>query len=452
MKKNRTILKGPVYLKLRVGIKLMIKPTSTASNLYQRGFATLITTIMILLAITLTTLYTANTIVFEQKVSANFNRAEQSLAASMAGVDAALEYYNSYSLLTNTPSSTAAFTRTLADGSKYDVTFCAVFNEAERTTFFNDPENCIQLGSFDPTANATYDPDPENEPQLAIGIVSVGLGDDDTGRRVVSLFASAAPVLDPGSTPAQPLVAGGTVAISGNITIFNRYANATVWSGGDTGAGSNSVETYLNDGTLVTPAEKDANPALNEATRLELTNTNYPAVLNARLSSKADLGLNSDVLDGDPNLSTLEDFELFEAFFASTMDGIRAQAENADQLFTDINDIAGKIGLMWVEGSASYGPFHEDVGTPHTDKSAIIVVDGDLNINGGTIYGLLFVIGDLSLGGGVVILGAVVATGAVDKSGGGAIVVYDPEALDDPPGGNEKSRGVVQGTWRDWGS
>ncbi|MGV6826834.1 MAG: PilX N-terminal domain-containing pilus assembly protein [bacterium] len=412
----------------------------------QRGVAALVTTVVLLLVITLITLYTANTMVFEQKVSANFYRSQQALVAAQAGLDEAIKHFNEYNEADASPNTPGTFVDDLVytDGG-YDVTFCSVSTDAALTTFLDDPENCTALNSFAISAAdwTRTDGDPSVE-RYQIGIVSVGKGDDETSRRVVSTLAAGGPILNSGGSPAQPITAVGTVAITGNITVFNRYLNANVWSGGTTGTGSNSVESYINDGTLETDR---SDPSYSRA---DLTDSSYPSTNNALLSSKADLGLNADVIDGDPNLANLSEDQLFEAFFAGSQTEIRAIAEGGGQLFTDIDDASGKSGLIWVEGSASYGPFGNDVGA--VDGSAFLVVDGDLTMNGGVFYGLLFVIGDVTLGGNVEIYGALVATGNVDKSGGTPVIVYDPDALGNPPLGPAGGRGLVAGTWRDWGS
>ncbi len=59
----------------------------------QKGMSTLVIVILLLFVATMVTLYTANSMVREQQVSANQYRADQSLSAANAGLDYALAYY-----------------------------------------------------------------------------------------------------------------------------------------------------------------------------------------------------------------------------------------------------------------------------------------------------------------------------------------------------------------------
>lgn len=394
-----------------------------------RGFTTLTTVIIVMLVMTLVTLYTVNTGVFEQAVSGNQYRAEQSLAAAQAGLDAAIDYYNRFDEGA-APLTPGIIAGTLAN-SFYSVRFCRIF-DVGLTDPANQisPLNCPDLTSF------------SDRSQIGdlglIGIVSEGFSDDNSGRRVITQLAGGAPILKSGGGPFQPILARGSVSLTGNVTVINRYHNSTVWSGQPAGTGSNSVESYINDGTL--------NPLI--ATRAQLANLTYPSPPNALLASKADLGINSDVRDNDQMLRNLTPKQLFEAFFANSQAATRSIANSAGQLYTNISSAASKSGLIWVEGSASYGPFGSNVGT--LAKPAIFVVDGNLTLNGGTIYGLLFVIGNVQLGGNVQISGGIITTGLVDKSGGNPVVVYDPEAFADKPEGMTGFRTLQAGTWKDW--
>jgi hypothetical protein len=64
---------------------------------HENGLATLAVVLILLFVATLVTLYTANTVVREQQVSANQYRADQALSAANAALDYALAYYFKYS-------------------------------------------------------------------------------------------------------------------------------------------------------------------------------------------------------------------------------------------------------------------------------------------------------------------------------------------------------------------
>jgi hypothetical protein len=87
----------------------------------------------------------------------------------------------------------------------------------------------------------------------------------------------------------------------------------------------------------------------------------------------------------------------------------------------------------------------------------ILVVEvpagGTLKFSGNSVIcGIVFVFGDVdSTVGGFTIYGAMIATGALDLGAGTADIIFDPEAIAEPPEGFKRSRGIDAGTWKDWG-
>jgi len=63
---------------------------------HQRGFATLLTSLIILVGITLITLFTARTTLMEQRMSANHYRSSQAFYAAQAALEIGIGYINQY--------------------------------------------------------------------------------------------------------------------------------------------------------------------------------------------------------------------------------------------------------------------------------------------------------------------------------------------------------------------
>lgn len=400
------------------------------------GAATLTMTILLLLVTTLFTLYTMNTSVFEQNISGNQYRADQALAAAQAGLDAAIDRYNRFDTVTPvlTP---AQFTGSVGTAF-YRVSFCntSAWPSPTAAAAVISPGTCASLSSF---ANMRH-----------IGIVSEGFSDDRSGYRVITQIAAGGSVLEPGGGPFSPVLSRSSVGVTGNITVINRYSNTTVWSGGPAGMGSNSVETLINDGSL-----SPSNPATYTRPNLTTLSKTGGDYNYAELASKNNLGMNSDVRDNDQKLKNMSAAELFNAHFSATKEAVREMAVGLGQQFSSISTSTivntGKTGLIWIDGNQSYsggGGGGAVIGS--AIGSTVMVIDGDLTINGGTIYGLVFVNGTVDFGGNVVISGGIISTDKIYRSGGSPVIVYDPEAFGDKPEGMSGLRSGVAGTWKDW--
>ena len=153
--------------------------------------ATLTIVLLLLFVATLVTLYTANTTVREQQVSANQYRADQALSAANAGLDYALAYYYRY----NGPD---AINNDVAKGEPGYYDGDGVIDDLNLTMpdLVGDDQEVfatITITGMDP-----------GDPGAVFGghtITSVGYSDDRSATRTISVEAGVPSILGGGGYP-----------------------------------------------------------------------------------------------------------------------------------------------------------------------------------------------------------------------------------------------------------
>jgi hypothetical protein len=258
------------------------------------------------------------------------------------------------------------------------------------------------------------------------------------------------------------LTARGTVGLTGNITLINRYTNLTLWLGEDLDFGSAAVSTFIKPPLASDDWSREEMIYIPNSTPSCVSfsgpvDTDNPNG-DADAASNNCVGQNSDALTGDANLTELEPDEMFERVFGRNRKLVKEMAQIAGQHYTDVKDIEDqdKSGLIWLEydGSDSLGG---NVGS--FDSPAFLVVElsdpyaGVFTITTGQteVYGMVFVFGNANLSGGPKIYGSMMITGQMAKGAGSGTIAYDPASLESGPEGLAGLRGIEPGTWKDWG-
>ena len=403
---------------------------------HQRGFATLLTSLIILVGITLITLFTARTTLMEQRMSANHYRSSQAYAAAYAAYSYGLSYFNQGGFDQNN------------DGV-IDYTQAAPYSL--NLTSANSTQTSATLYFDNNVSNCSASPPTFSQGKL----VAEGFSDDGKGRHTISQCVAPLDILR-GGGPEQPLISRTSVSLTGNASVINRYGNTTTWAGDPVILGnSNSIKTYI----------RDAGTPLSAATTvLESTDSTEAT----QIISSSNLGIGFDIIESDPALSGLTADEFFNNTFVLPRGDIKDLAINADQLFNDADDdvpdssnytadIDGLTGLIWVEGDSSLSG--GDIGT--STQPAIVIFNGNAQITGNpTIHGLVYVFGQLKVSGTVSVVGAaviegdpnLVPTGQSPVIGNGTLnQVFAPSLLQNDD--NQPLPGLtvaVSGTWKDW--
>ena len=397
---------------------------------HEKGMSTLVIVMILLFVATLVTLYTANSMVREQQVSANQYRADKALSTANAGLDYAIAYY-------------AVNSGPDADGD--DI----VDNNILKDTRFKDLVN-VTYTDGDDTVDQDGDGDPTNDAfDRPHTITAIGTTEDSSATRTITVEVDLFGLLPSGSLPGFPMVTKGVAGNFGNFTIINRYSNATIWSGAGTSV-IGSANTYV--------ADPNDLPA-NHAEFVSFAGSPDPdQVLNASYSKA---GLNSDVIEGDVNLANMTGDEFFRNFMLEDKQTVKAFAAGIGQLFdgdaitwNELEVADGIKGLVWIDGDFSTSGNLETIGSEN--YPLLLIIDGNFSTGGSgkndevTLIGMIYVIGDWTSRGNFIVQGGAIVGGDVDTSGT-PVIIYD-EALYDGSLGNPLGSiaAIKAGTWKDW--
>lgn len=377
----------------------------------QRGFITLIVTVILLVLCIFVSMYTSKSVFFEQKIVGANHNMKDAFEAAEVGLAKAIEYLSED-----------------ADRDNDEVLDTLIFDTNGDGTPDADE---IRLGDLTgwPDANdnrlVTVTMTDLSGDMNSIRIQSTALSNDGSATRTIIQVASTISPL-PGDVNV-PLTARNSVNINGSATIYNPEGNSTVWTGEQTYLGSNN-----------STATEVADP----------TDADYPGCMETsktcntiRSSNKLIVG--SDVIEHDTNLAALSAAEFFERVFGMPMEkykeirtDIVTDPANADD---DSELAAGKV--IWVDGTSGPTKFTtstyigcEVSSNPCPDANlepSILIIDGDVEITGNfNLFGMLFVTGSVSLSGNSYIEGAAIVSGDFETTAGGSLDIwYSSEVL-----------------------
>ncbi|MTI64276.1 hypothetical protein [Methylophaga sp.] len=390
----------------------------------QRGAATIVVAAILLIAITIVTLFTARTVLVETELTADHNRTTQAVTAANYAMDYGVSYFDSYGFDQD------------ADGNVDTVT---PPNIDVNTTY--GPLTLSSQVEYD-TSAGTVCVDAGETPTLSKGmLVATGFSDDGLARRTITQCVGPISLLaDEG--PDMPLISRSEVALTGTANIVNRYTNINIWSGDKVTIGSSSsMSTFIKSnaaGNLSLPDLLNADPDIN-----------------TQIVSSNNLGNGLDIIDDDPSLDTATAADFFSTFFNTDDPGaIEDLASNIGQNYNDMSLADGKDGLIWIEGDQNFSG--GDIGT--IDNPAIVIVNGDLQFTGNaSIHGLLYVKGEMRVGGTVDVVGTSIVEGDGVPTGDSAVygngtlnLIYWKDFLAGASAPLPGLTAVVSGSWRDW--
>ena len=391
----------------------------------QRGVATLLISLILLVVITFVTLYTSRSVLLEQKISTNEFRGRMAFEAAEAGSDAAIAAISSGWTMADDD------TRLPADQNVYpDCLPTAEYNVIFDINGDGTPDANAKTLDNGSTVAVTMTCS-VNQSLISYDITSVGNSDDNTAKRTINQTLIIIPPLP--NTPDNPLLTRGGVVIGGSATVSNPEGNSTIWSGGDVNVGSNnSTSTQI------------ANP----------THPNYPNCLGGSVQCLENMVPSSsrdvtgvDVIENDNSLGNLTPDQFFFNFFGTTPEIYRESRVTLETTGGQLDTLSGTTGeVMWVDGTVNISG-NNTFGSP--TKPVIMVIDGDFDASGNiTIYGLLFVIGSITGTGSVDITGSAVVNGINSGGGGSLDVVYNSRVLKSTFSYGRPAAG--SGTWRDF--
>lgn len=456
----------------------------------QQGVVTLLTALVLLISITLISFITAKTVLVETQITADNYRIGQAAAAASAAMDQAVAYFTAggldqhnnatlaagadglvdyigpgpfggnpailVNLINGVSTVTAASEPTAANCTMpTTTTFPLTLTSGAQTTyaqfyFNNTDDNACDCQS---TVTEDIDGDGDGDCMGILGtnmtralVIAKGWSDDCTAVRTITQCVGTFDIFDSGKGPQEPFVSKTGVGVFGNAKIINRYNNTSIWSGGADAVHGASYGTYLRPSGTTTA---DYTPA-------QLDSSDETA--NTQLVSNRNAGNGIDVVTNDPtlankststaNLTDPAQNQFFDMFFAQTKAEIKNAAANTGQMLIGTSPV-GLTGLIWEEGNVA---LHNGdvVGSP--TQPAVLIVNGDLTLTGGPIYGVIYVTGQLTITGNPVVTGSVISENGPNSGAGTLTLVYKPWG----GGGNQSppfitgTGAIIAGSWKDW--
>ncbi|NRP35594.1 hypothetical protein XMD579_000399 [Marinobacterium sp. xm-d-579] len=258
-------------------------------------------------------------------------------------------------------------------------------------------------------------------------ISSIGTSDDGSVQRQMRMNITFSRL----DLPDAPVVAAAGANFSGNFEVKNLNGNLTVWSGGTvdlSGSFSTKVPHPTDDGVYITS------------------------------SSSSYRG--SDLIENDPNLSSLNEEDFQRAFLGSTVDEFckSAYIDQNDDTIDFQAEIESSGSVICITNTKVVESFpdtvYEAVTIPTgTDLGGIpktIIINGDWDqSNPNDFMGLVFVNGSVDkLNGSSTFKGSLLVNGDVDMGNGGPDLEFSIDYTSNL--GDSVTASAVAGSWRDW--
>lgn len=397
----------------------------------QFGAATLVIALILLIGVTVTMLYTANTSVLEQRMSANEVRAKKAAAAAQAGLDRAM--------LEDNPD---PIQQTLFDSSTYRAVFWksgSLLPDACPDS--PGPFTSLQFESDNRPANLNTD----------FRIISCGWSDDRSARSVAVVQVLARPPLNPDSV-AAPLVARAAVDTAGAGRVYNYFTNLTVWSGEQLSVTGNAGTTFIRNPDLPPPLASPSTPL--PSTPPNCGDVNAVSPTDPYICTTRGNQAGPDVILGDPTLSGISEDDFFRfvtgfnrgtgdnrlAEFTEAVSATEVAPGDANTIPSLDSQVIVVTGDLQISGNITVGS---------RENPVFLIIDGNARVGGGvTFHGVVYVLGDLTTTGNADFIGTTIIEGNVERAGGTPSFIFDPVSIGGVIAGT--SRGVIAGTWRDW--
>lgn len=412
----------------------------------QKGIASILVTVVILVAATIMVTFANRSIIFDIRSSANEARQKEAFAIAEAGLNFAFEKLEQNFTTTYDGSSSANASASLATiltnsqvGSKTKVDGSgASGTEAGFTVSITD-------------SGASYGGVP------IYTVVSTGTTADGTGTAIAHRQVTMVNAFS-GSTPDVPVIVAGAVGTSGN---FNIVANpnggdvpgapVSIWTNDTITASSSSATChaqFYTGGQCSNPSGNAENitRGTNPATAITAYNNSYPDLL--------------------PNSSNFPS-DLFNFLFGvpkANWEAKKIEAEKKNQTATSCSSVttagtsAGNtFPLWWISGNCSLNG--GTIGS--IDKPVVLVVDdAEFSAQGNTkVFGVVYLFNNpttggtpsAQLGGTMEIEGSFVSDVGGNAMQGSYSVVYNPTLMSNlSSNGSSYSFSVIPNTWRDF--
>lgn len=401
-------------------IKYQVRPRVRK---HQEGVVTLVTAVVLLLAVFGISFFVSETVINEKQIVSNDLRAKQAFHSAQAGIELGRALQN------DTSSCSSPISNVKSSGS-FVLQVCAV--------------------------------------STAIGLYTVqstGFSADSAVERTLTMSVGRLP--SENNPPKVPIVAKGGLGLTGNVKAINNAAPLTVWTGKEFGL-NGSANTYISIDGKKNQLSSIKNPGGDNVYGpdvltgdLNLKNALPEEILQSffNVSAIASFATGSSPFNDSANYDVSNSAYWSQEFtYYSAVDATFAAPSNGSfdpEAFTDWEQSTGR-DITSLEDEADIPSVNVNLsgsdqylGTPSNPVK--IVVDGTLTINGSpTIFGVI-IADKIRVTGSPVIFGGVVVLSKDDDAVDGAgspTIIMDSTVIDDAF--NEDGYGPVKSSWKDW--
>mgnify|MGYP001942805790 CR=1 FL=1 len=376
----------------------------------QKGMAVLAISIILLILITIISLYLARSILMEQRLVNNDIRSKYAFEAAESGLIMTMEQLSSDGFyIRDADGKIISAGNADCDGDDDAINDCNEFN--------------FDQGYVKVIVTSTIVDELNN-----YSIESTGFSSDRNA--IKTIYSDMESISALVNTPDNPVSARSNVFFEGSGTVHNLEGHSTIWSGGDVRLKtSSSKKTFIADpGDPGYPACMDTQDT-----------TPCGGVLS---SESGKVGL--DVIEYDTDLKNLSIEELFMNFFGLTPAAYKetvVDKDCADWACASSGETNGKV--IWVDSDVT-----TNGGTFGTKENpTIVIIDGDYDASNIDVHGLLFVMGDMHASGNSEIEGALVVGGTASE-GGSFDIWYNSGILERLVRNGPSA--IAAGSWRDF--
>lgn len=360
----------------------------------QKGVATLLTAVVILVIMSLMAAYAYRGALLDNQLMNNLYRAKQAEETAETALDFGLAYF-------------------LVNG--VDATGDTVVDTLDPTAVTNGRRATVQFCSA--TSNIPTCVTPTDFGKIMI--MATGWSDDQTAVHRSRMLVAANPFF--GASPKAPLIVkGGTNFIGGNMSVTNNTdTGVNIWSGDDIDGATGSFQTY-----------GKVNGVDSQAISEKTGNKYY---------------LGPDVVYNDQTLKNSSTDQFYQSMTGRSMSEMSAAYDVKFASCADMasgNNYAGKV--VYITGNCA---LNRDLGT--SSLSTILVVAGTLSMSGNnTIYGSLVADTLGNITGSSTIYGTLIARSAPSNFAGTVNLIMNSQSSSNLQKVTVKS--VVGNSWRDW--
>jgi len=406
----------------------------------QKGAVVLFVSIVLLIGVTLITIFAARVGVMDQRIAGNEYRHKESQAAAHAALEQASAFIETNKVIYNNTSSNwsdcaasiaiqAAFPCTLGD-IEYEKVYSTLSGTIINPLSFVTPLSSgitsdsfiVFTSSLDTSGSATN----------ILTAVGRGLSLDGTANSIEQVSYMQAFLLNPGQIP--PIMAS-KIDINGSFTIVadphtasddSDYDNPlSAWVATLDGSSTGSWQTC--NSNQYKNGDQECGDILNGGyDETQTSNAGWGGCsCESNMSDDDAMSVKNDILV-DPDFPD----DVFGYIFnGDAPETIEERAIGIKHHFANCNDLASvdlsEGALVWITGECS---IPSDIG--NRTNPILLVSEGLLKINGNhNVWGVLLSISDIQLSGGPIVHGSIITDSDSKLTAGGYTQVYDPQVI-----------------------